>query len=211
MTRIVMLLTACLAAVGVGAVAFSQSASGGAKATKVTVLHDLWFELVGQFQNSAAGVTPVTHIHYGYISWVQGVSAFTAPPESISSAQFTFFANGKTSPVMSNGPLRFATRVGTLTIYRDLSRNSDFSNPNTFRDGTLVLVASYRHEPISSTLTSAISLFSHDQITFTKPFDTGHGKVQLGQVGETFDEHYTGQNNMPGPPSGYFVGYAVSR
>ncbi len=211
MTKIVTLLTVCLAAAaGIFAV-FGQSASGGASTTKVNVLHDLWFELVGQFQNSAPGVTPATHIHYGYLSWVQGVSAFTAPPESISGAQFTFFANGKTSPVMSNGPLRFATRIGTLTIYRDLSRNSDFSNPNTFRDGTLVLVASYRHEPIISTPTNAISLFSHDQITFTRPFDTGHGKVQLGQIGESFDEHYTGVNNMPGPPSGYFVGYAVSR
>ena len=210
MTRIVMLLAVCLAATGIAVAALGDSASGSTRA-KVTVLHDLWFELVGQFQNSAPGVTPVTHIHYGYLSWIQGVSAFTAPPESISTAQFTFFANGKTSPVMTNGPLRFATRIGTLTIYRDPSRNSDFSNPDTFRDGTLVLVAAYRHEPIVSTTTNAISLFSHDQITFTRPFDTGHGKVQLGQVGETFDEHYTGVNNMPGPPSGYFVGYAVSR
>jgi hypothetical protein len=60
-------------------------------------------------------------------------------------------------------------------------------------------------------LTGAITLFSEDTITATRPFDTGHGKVQLGKVGEKFVERYTGQNNMPGPPSGYFIGYAVSR
>jgi len=122
----------------------------------------------------------------------------------------TFYANGKTSPPITNGPLYFITRTGTLTIYRDLSHNSNFKKRNTFKDGTPVLVATYRHQPIASSLTNAISLFSHDQITFTRPFETAHGMVQLGTVGETFDEHYVGQGNMPGPPSGYFIGYATN-
>jgi hypothetical protein len=190
--------------------AFGNS-SAGTRAAKATVLHDLWFELVGQLENSAPGVTPVTHIHYGYLAWLQGVSASAAAPRSEATAEFTFFADGKTSPAVSDGPLRMITRVGTLTIYRDPLRNSDFANPNTFRDGTRVLVAQYRHQPITSTLTNAISLFSRARITFTRPFPTGHGMVQLGKVGETFDEHYVGQGNMPGPPSGYFIGYDVSR
>jgi hypothetical protein len=211
MIKTIVLFAACVTAATVAVGALGQNASVKARTTKVTVIRNLWFELVGQFQNSAPGATPVTHIHYGYLSWVQGISAFTAPPETPASAQFTFFANGKTSPFIANGPLRSATRVGTVTIYHDTSHNSDFSNPDTFRDGTLVLVATYRHQPILNTVTNAISLFSHDQITYTRPFNTGHGMVQLGQVGETFDEHYTGANNMPGPPSGYFTGYAASR
>jgi hypothetical protein len=191
--------------------AFGRDASRSGKRVKVTIVSDLWFELVGQFQNSATGVTPVTHIHYGYLSWVKGVSAFRAAPRPEASARFTFFADGTTSPVMSNGPLRSVTRIGKLTIYLDPSTNSNFANPGTFRDGTPVLVARYRHQPISSTLTGAITLFSQDTITFTRPFRSGHGNVQLGKVGEKFTEHYTGQNNMPGPPSGYFMGYAVSR
>ena len=87
----------------------------------------------------------------------------------------------------------------------------DFKKPTTFKDGTPVLVAKYRHQPIVSSLTNEVSLLSHDQITFTRPFETAHGMVQLGTVGETFDEHYVGQSNMPGPPSGYIIGYAVSR
>jgi len=211
MKRLPILLGVCLAAAAVAVSAFGHSSSTRTRSTNVTVVHHLWFELVGQFMNSAPGVTPITHIHYGYLSWIQGVDAFKAPPHTDGTAEYTFFADGQTSHTISNGPLRFATRIGQLTIYRDPSHNSDFSKPNTFRDGTRVLVATYRHQPIGSTLTGAISLFSHDKITFSRPFDTPHGKVRLGTVGETFDEHYTGQSNMPGPPSGYFIGYAVSR
>jgi len=190
--------------------AFGRESKSSAKGPAVTIRHKLWWELVGQFLNSAPGVTPVTHFHYGYLSWVQGVSAFGAAPRTPASADFTFYADGKTSPLTTDGPLLFATRVGTITIYRDPSRNSDFKHPGTFKDGTRVLVATYRHQPISSSLTGAVSLLSHDQITFTRPFQTAHGMVQLGTVGEAFDEHYVGQSNMPGPPSGYFIGYATN-
>jgi hypothetical protein len=211
MKRLLILIGVCIAAAAVAVAAFAHGSSTKTKSAKVTVVRHLWFELVGQLMNSAPGVTPITHIHYGYLPWIQGVDAFKAPPHTDATAEYTFFADGKTSPPISNGPLRSGTRIGTLTIYRDPSHNSDWSKPNTFRDGTRVLVATYRHQPIGNILTGAISLFSHDRITFTRPFKTAHGMVQLGTVGETFDEHYTGQNNMPGPPSGYFIGYAISR
>jgi hypothetical protein len=213
MRKVVTLVTAVVITLTgmVAVTAFGRDASRSGKRAKVTIVSDLWFELVGQFQNSATGVIPVTHIHYGYLSWVKGVATFGAAPQDEATAKFTFFADGTTSPVISNGPLRSVTRIGKLTIYRDPSANSDFANPDTFRDGTPVLIAQYRHQPISSTLTGAISLFSQDTITFTRPFDSGRGNVQLGKVGERFTEHYTGQTNMPGPPSGYFIGYAVSR
>ena len=207
---IVLLAVFVVAAAAISVAVSGRTATAKARTTKVTIHHNLLWELVGQFQNSAPGVTPVTHFHYGYLSWVQGVSAFDAPSRTVKTADFTFYANGKTSPPITNGPLYFITRTGTLTIYRDLSHNSNFKKRNTFKDGTPVLVATYRHQPIASSLTNAISLFSHDQITFTRPFETAHGMVQLGTVGETFDEHYVGQGNMPGPPSGYFIGYATN-
>jgi hypothetical protein len=212
MSKIILLLGACVAVATAGIIGPSQDihASTNARAAKVKVIRNLWFELVGQFENSAPGVTPVTHMHYGYLSWVQGISAFAADPETPATAQLTFFANGKTTALTINGPLRSGTRVGTLSLYSDPSHNSDFANPDTFRDGTRILVAVYRHQPIGNSVTGEISLFSHDRITYTRPFETSHGLVQLGQVGETFDEHYTGATNMPGPPSGYFVGYAIS-
>jgi hypothetical protein len=209
--RLLIFIGVCVAAVAVAVSAFGHNSSASAKSAKPRVLHHLWFELVGQYLNSGPGVTPVTHIHYGYLSWIQGVSPFKASPRTAATADYTFFADGQTSRIVANGPLFFAIRTGKLTIYRDLSHNSDFKKPSTFKDGKPVLVAAYRHEPIVSTLTGAISLFSHDRITFTRPFRTAHRMVQLGKVGETFDEHYVGQGNMPGPPSGYFMGYAVSR
>jgi hypothetical protein len=209
--RLLILVGVCVAAAAVAASAFDHSSSATTKSAKVRVVHHLWFELVGQYRNSPPGATPITHIHYGYLSWIQGVYAFKAPPLTDATAEYTFFADAHTSQFIRNGPLGFVTRIGTITIYRDPSHNSDWSNPKTFRDGTRVLAATYRHQPVSSTLSGAVSLFSHDQITFTQAFSTPHGKVRLGTVGETFDEHYTGQNNMPGPPSGYFIGYAISR
>lgn len=212
MKRFIALAAAIVLAATIASVAaFGHESRPSARAARVTVVKDIWFELVGQFENSGPGVTPVTHIHYGYISWIQGVSPFGAASQTLKTAKFTFFADGKTSPVVTNGPLVFNTRTGTLTIYRDPSTNGNFAHPNTFRDGTPVLIARYRHQPIQSTLTHAITLLSHDRITFTRPFPTDHGEVQLGRVGDTFEEHYVGQGNMPGPPSGYFIGNAVSR
>jgi len=212
MKRAIALLAVVAGAAGSVAAFSHDSSARSMSARKVTVLRDIWYDLVGQFQNSAVGVTPVTHSHYGFLPWVQGVSAFTAAPRTASTAQFTFFAEATAQPAgFADGPLVSGVRLGTLTIYRDLSRNSDFAKPATFRDGTPVLVAQWRHSPIGSTLTGAVAVFSRDRITFTRPFQTSHGLVQLGKVGETFDEHYVGQNNMPGPPSGYIIGYAVSR
>jgi hypothetical protein len=212
--RRVILLIVVFAVVAAAAsvVAFGRDGAYRTKTAKVKILQDLWFEIVGQFQNSALGVTPVTHTHYGYLSWIQGVSAFAAAPQTEATAQFTFFADATADPGgNTNGPLGSGGRAGKLTIYRDLSANSAFANPDTFRDGTPVLVARWRHQPIASGLTRAVSVFSRDRITSTKPFQTAHGLVQLGKVGESFDEHYVGQGNMPGPPSGYIIGYAVSR
>jgi hypothetical protein len=156
-------------------------------------------------------VTPVTHIHYGYLSYVAGVSAYTKSPHNIDSAVFTFFADGASSPPIANGPFRALTRTGTLTIYRDASPNSDFQKPDSFRDGTPVLVAKYRQQTIQNTLTGAVRTYHRDTITSAKAFDSGHGMVKLGKVGELFEEQYSGQGNMPGPPSGWFVGSGVSR
>ena len=105
------------------AAALGGSAASSRQTGKVTVQEDLWLELVGQFQNSPAGVTPVTHIHYGYFSYIRGVPAFRAEPRGEGTALFTFFADGATSSVIVNGPFRTLTRVGRITIYRDPSTN----------------------------------------------------------------------------------------
>jgi hypothetical protein len=191
-----------------GAVAVSNERQGESQAMRQ--IRDLSLELVGQFQNSPPGVTPPTHTHYGYLSYIRGLSTFTGDPQDERTALFTFSADATTPRVIANGPLRIVTRVGRLTIYRDASTNGDFARPASFADGTPVLVAQFRQEVILNTITGSFSTFHQNTIVSTSPFSSGRLTVQLGRVGETFRIFLDGHGNMPGPPSGFFGGYAVS-
>jgi hypothetical protein len=176
----------------------------------VRKIRSLSLEFVGQFQNSPPGVTPATHIHYGYLSYIKSRSVFSGPTQNETTALFTFFADAATLRVISNGPLRVVTRVGKLTIYRDRSTNGSFAKPETFRDGTAVLVAAFRQEVVTNTVTNSLTTFHQNTITSTRPFLAGRARVQLGGVGLRFKTYFSGQGNMPGPPSGFFGGYAFS-
>jgi hypothetical protein len=191
-----------------GAVAVSNDRQGESQA--VRQIRDLSLELVGQFQNSPPGVTPPTHTHYGYLSYIRGLSTFTGTPPDERTALFTFSADATTPRVIPNGPLRIVTRVGRLTIYRDESTNGDFARPASFADGTPVLVAQFRQEVVLNTVTGSFSTFHQNTIVSTRPFPAGRRTVQLGRIGETFRTFFDGHGNMPGPPSGFFGGYAVS-
>jgi hypothetical protein len=153
----------------------------------------LSLEFVGQFQNSPPGVTPATHIHYGYVSYIQGLSAFTGTPQDETTALFTFFADAATLRVISNGPLRIITRVGKLTIYRDPATNGDFAKPDSFRDGAPVLVAGFRQEVVNNTVTSSFTTFHRNTIISTRPFSAVRRDVQLAVRGETFKTYFSGQ------------------
>jgi hypothetical protein len=191
-----------------GAIAFrSHSELGG---PPVRQIRGLSLELVGQFQNSPPGVTPATHIHYGYLSYIRGLSVFRGAAQDETTALFTFFADAATPRVIPNGPLRIVTRVGRLTIYRDPSTNGDFARPASFRDGTPVLVARFRQQVVNNTVTGSFTTFHQNTIVSARSIPAGRGKVQLGRVGATFRTNFSGHGTMPGPPSGFFGGYAVS-
>jgi hypothetical protein len=181
----------------------------GDAAAAVKHIRRLSFEFVGQFQNSAPGVTPATHVHYGYLSYIRGVPTFRGTPENETSALFTFYADGTTLRIISNGPLRIVTRTGKLTLYRDASGDGSFAKPETFRDGTRILVGTFRQQVVNNTVTGSFTTFHQVTITATRPFATAHGRMQLGRVGQTFQVAFNGQGNMPGPPSGYLGGYGV--
>jgi hypothetical protein len=191
-----------------GAIAFRSHTALGAR--PVPQIRALSLELVGQFQNSPPGVTPATHIHYGYLSYIRGLSVFKGAAQDETTALFTFFADAATRRVIPNGPLRIVTRVGRLTIYRDPSTNGDFAKPASFRDGTPVLVARFRQEVVNNTVTGSFTTFHQNTIVSTRPFPTGRRSVRLGRVGETFRTFFSGHVTMPGPPSGFFGGNAVS-
>jgi hypothetical protein len=177
---------------------------------QVGQIRALSLEFVGQFENSPPSVTPPTHVHYGYLSYVRGLSVFRAAEQNEKTALFTFYADAATPRVIPNGPLRIVTRIGTLTIYRDPSTNGDFARPTTFKDGTPVLVARFRQQVVTDTVTGSLTTFHQNTIVSTRAFPAGRHNVRLGRVGQRFQTIFSGHVTMPGPPSGYFGGYAVS-
>jgi hypothetical protein len=209
MTRAFVLAAALTVALTTATGAIPVRSRNELRTPPVRKIHDLALEFVGQFQNSAPGVTPATHSHYGYLSYIKGLSVFSGAPQNETTALFTFFADAATLRVISNGPLRVVTRVGKLTIYRDRSRNGSFAKPETFRDGTVVLVAAFRQEVVTNTVTNSLATFHQNTITSTRSFLAGRARVQLGGVGVRFKAYFSGQGNMPGPPSGYIGGYGV--
>jgi hypothetical protein len=202
---------ALLAAVPAVCTLAAVTASTRAATPTVTTVRTLSFEFVGQFVNSPPAVTPATHEHYGYVSYASGLKAFDGAAEDETTALYTFYASARTLRVISDGPVRVITRVGTLTIYRDPSSNGSFGNPGTFSDGAPVLVTRFRQQSVLDTVSSTFTTFHENKITSARPFTVGTRRLQLGVVGGTFTTQFAGRSNMPGPPSGYFGGFARSR
>ena len=210
MTKTFALAAASICALVASTGAVAVPGNGEHKRASVRQVRALSLELVGQFQNSPPGVTPPTHVHYGYLSYIRGVPVFRGATLSEATALFTFSADAATLRVIPDGPLRIVTRVGRLTIYRDASPDGDFARPDSFRDGTPVLVARFRQQVVTNTVTNAFTTFHENTVLSTRSFPSGRSNIRLGRVGGTFRTYFSGQTNMPGPPSGFFGGYAVS-
>lgn len=210
MTKAFALFVASTLALVGSTAAIAFPSDGELASAPVRQIRALSLEFVGQFQNSPPGVTPATHAHYGYLSYIRGLSVFRGATQNETTAFFTFYADAATPRVIANGPLRVVTRVGRLTIYRDPTPDGEFARPESFRDGTPVVVARFRQQVVTNTVTETFTTFHRNTIVSTRRFPGGRGDVQLGRVGATFRTFFNGHITMPGPPSGYFGGYAVS-
>jgi hypothetical protein len=189
----------CAAVIALVAAAAAPAARvDGAKAQAVAM------ELVGQVMSS-----PTSSTQYGYVAFLAGLPIFKAAPESESTALLTFFTDTSTVRVINNGPVRIISRTGTLTIYDDPSANGSFGSPDSFRDGTPVLVASLRQHVILNTVTNAFTAYNVNTITSTAPFEVGGQDVKLGKVGGVFRTFISGVNNAAPPPSAWMAGYTI--
>jgi hypothetical protein len=185
--------------------------TGSAKATgKSTKVDEVALELVGQVTNSAPGVTPATSIQYGYIAHLRGLAVFKAEPQNESTALFTFYIAAAPTRVVNHGRLRVISRTGTMTIYSDPSANGSFANPDTFRNGTPILVAGVRQQVIVDTSTGAFSALMVSTRMSTTRFSVGNRKLRLGNKGTTFMMVLSGHASATPTPSGYFAGYTFS-
>jgi hypothetical protein len=193
----------CAVAVGL-TIASASPAAGGPRKVDVSL------ELVGQVLNSPPGVQPPTSIQYGYVAYLQGLPIFNpGPAENESTARLSFYADTVTVRVTNNGPLRIISRDGTVTVYNDPAANGNFANPDSFRDGTPVLVARLRQQVVINTLTGAFTALFVNKITATTPFTVGSEEVQLGKTGRLFRAFISGQVNSAPPPSAFIAGYTV--
>src|SRR5712691_6285740 len=193
------LFAVCAVAAIVFTSAVGTSAAGDARKVDVSL------ELVGQVIGSPPGVSPATSIQFGYVAYLQGLPIFNAGSENESTARLTFFTDTTTLRVTNNGPLRIVSREGTVTLYNDPSANGSFVSPDSFRDGTPILVATLRQQVILNTLTGAFTALNVNKITTTKRFAAGSADVQLGKVGQLFRTVISGQLNATPPPSAYIA------
>jgi hypothetical protein len=163
-------------------------------------------EVVGAVFNAS----PSASIQYGYLSFVNGlVNVFSGSPQNETTALLTFFSDTQTVRVINNGPLRVVNRVGTFTIFFDNAPNGDFTNPDSFRDGTPVMTGSLRHQVILNTATNTFTtVFVITVISATPVRVDGHGSW-FGQPGQKFRLTVSGQASTSGPGQFVIAGYAT--
>lgn len=191
-----------------------------------TPLGGVAFEVVGQVTNfpPAGAGQPATSQQYGYLSLINGLGAdqifTTAIPtlQNETTARFTFFTDAVTERVISNGRLRIVNRIGTTTIYLDETPDGDFSNRDTFRDGTPILTMAYRQQVILDTGegipgvsgTGTFTVMNLLVVTDLQTFDLGGESYRLGKRRDQFRQFYSGAPPTTTPPSGVFAGYAIA-
>ena len=191
-----------------------------------TPIGDIAFEVVGQVTNfpPAGAGQPATSQQYGYLSLINRLTAdqifTTASPtlQNETTARFTFFTDAVTERVISNGRLRIVNRIGTTTIYLDETSDGDFSNRDTFRDGTPVLTMVYRQQVILDTGegipgtpgTGTFTVMNLLTATALQTFELGGENYRLGKRRDQFRQFYSGAPPATTPPSGVFAGYAVA-
>ena len=179
-----------------------------------TPIGDVAFEVVGQVTN----VPPTTSNQYGYLSLINGLSAeqiFTTPnpaAQNETTALFTFFTDAVTERVIANGRLRIINRTGTTRIYLDDPPDGNFANPDSFRDGTQIVVMDYRQQVILDTGDdSTFTVMNLLTIVSTESFEIGGERFQLGKRGDHFRQFYSGAPPTGTPAlNGVFAGYAVT-
>lgn len=192
---------------------------GGRRLT--TPIGDIAFEVVGQVSNPS----PTTSKQYGYLSFINGLSAdqifTTADPtmQNESTALFTFFTDATTERVIANGRLRIVNRVGTTTIYFDDTPDGTFANRDSLRDGVPVLTLNYRQQVITDTGegipgipgTGTFTVMNLLTVSAVQTFEIGGDSYRLGKRRDQFRQFYSGAPPTGTPAlNGVFAGYAVA-
>jgi hypothetical protein len=166
---------------------------------------DVSMEVVGAVSNTS----PAASIQYGYLTFVNGLdNVFSGSPQNETTALLTFFSDTSTARVINNGPLRIVNRVGTFTVYHDNTPDGDFSNPESFRDGTPVMIGTLRHQVVLNTASSTFTTTFVITVISADPFRVNNQGAWLGHPGQKFILTVFGQANST-LTAGQFAGYAT--
>jgi hypothetical protein len=112
--------------------------------------------------------------------------------------------------VVINGTLKIISREGTTTLYLQPSGGATFSNPDSFRAGTVIQTSDSHQQVIVDTVTSAFTVVNFETVTSTPRFTLDGHDATLGRVGDRYRTSKQGRLASPAPPAGYFSGYSVT-
>lgn len=168
---------------------------------------DVSMEVVGAVFNAS----PAASIQYGYITYINGLdNIFSGSPQNETTALFTFYSDTSTARVINNGPLRVVNRVGTFTVYLDNTPDGDFSNPDSFRDGTPLMTGTLRHQVVLNTITNTFVTTFVITITSTDPFISADNQnVAIGKRGQKLRLTVFGQPSTSGAGQFVIAGYVA--
>jgi hypothetical protein len=142
---------------------------------------------------------------FGYFNYIRGLdgTSIAAGELSEGTAYFTFYNHTVVERVINNGPMRTIDRSGEMIIYYNPTPNGSFTNPETFRSGTPVVVATLRHQVIVNTETGAFTTLADLIIIRSERFSLNGQTYRLGKVGDDYALSFVGKTG----PIPYFMGH----
>ena len=175
------------------------------------------FSFIGQVNNQAPNGVGNTSSQFGYLDSINGLdSVFTSSDPALQNehtAMFTFNVDAVTVRKKLDGQISIGNREGTFTIYQvgDPSM-TDFSSPETFKQGVSILTASLEQQVIADLTTAGFYVTNTLTVTGVQRFTVNDQQYRLAKMGQKFISTYSGRANTTGTalPSGFLAGFAVA-
>jgi len=191
------------------AVVMLVSAAGASENVIVLPIKDeqQLYEFIAEFNNNGSA-----NLQFGYLADIAGLSSVfsSSTTKDETTALFTVVINANTSQAVTHGSFKITDRTGTCAIYLN-NGPSDFSNPDSFSQGTLIQMSTYRQTALVNTVNNTFVSTNTHKITGVKVFTLDGVKYQLGQVGQSYSSTYNGAVEVNEPPivTGSYAALAI--
>src|SRR5947209_3284859 len=106
----------------------------------------------------------------------------------------------------NNGPLLMVNRTGPSTVYLDTTPSGNFSDPDSFRDGTPIQTSALTQHVVFNPRTGEFTATLVATITSVSQFRLGDHTYTFGKVGKKYRMTHFGQGTTP---PFYVAGFAV--